>query len=376
MKPSQEHLSIRRVETALSEFVFRIECRKKEDSKQVSENLNEVSIGDQQPKDKVSSMDSHEQVDSKEEHSITSEKTCRNEIQSDHPGLGRENTDKSNQFSSMIYKIRTIKENLDDPIHNVVSALFDVFQGKEVDMEQIVIPPYEKKLIGLVIEKLVGRSIKRLEKSSKASKRQMILLIKEKMMEADYNWLVKNILGNGAYTFKRQDEKVKFIFINTWKYLQEDFYKRFSLKKSRDREIRFLKHFFYQETKANKIDIRHYNSPSRLEKIKNPKHTSLSAGYFELIFKVEKFKKRFLNFLRFEFKERYARSLVIKIRSMFGTLSKRLENGLLVDRPTIFRVFLGEYSREEKLKLPWLSNQVEGALNHFIKAIEERYVKS
>ena len=101
MKPNKEHLSIREIQAPNSQFVFKLKREKIEGENINTENRQESTM-QQQYKERSSPSDSQEQLDSKEEYSITSQKTWKNENTDQKIETMINNNEQVNQFPSWV----------------------------------------------------------------------------------------------------------------------------------------------------------------------------------------------------------------------------------------------------------------------------------
>ena len=240
----------------------------------------------------------------------------------------------------------------------IIQLLSDLFMTKGIELKDIKLEKFEFTILHhLIAKKLCFENLDLFDNKMK-TKNDLEFLERIMMTLADF-------IGK-----KRKEEKLKFIYNHTIKYLKKVFLEIQDDNagySTDDREIQFLNHYFEDVAKENGLDVKCFFDPLRNGLIKNPKFKSLTKGYFDLIFSSERFKKDFINHIKSEFTEDYSTKISNKFKLLFKELRLQLKSDTNSDINITVADFSKKLFKNKRCKLPWTMNEIEEAKRVFLE---------
>ena len=157
-----------------------------------------------------------------------------------------------------------------------------------------------------------------------------------------------------AKSVKRVEEMNKFIFKLSLKKLKKNFFKINNLSHTKENENFFYEYYLKNHSKDNKKQINYLIEFLNCKK-------KFNTTFFKNIFKNEKFKNDFMNYLDKDFYNDYLNVIERK----FVKMLKILKHNMLNDINDAIKYFLVNFIKKKRIKFPWSSNEVAVAISHF-----------
>ena len=298
------------------------------------------------------------------------QKSCQNKIHQEHVGhVGHGIHGECGEFKpgGRIRKRKRLGERLDD----VCRLLVETFNGDSVSLSLETLPPIERRIFTCVIDKVTERVLVRLAKKKRNRYRILSDKIQRHRKNESYDEIVRELIGSSFVLTKRKEEKVKFVFKNTFNFFRRRFLDDRHLKLSRETELVFLKYYFQSHRELFETDYESFSDPLNTSLSVNPSHKTLSDEYFGLVFAVPSFKRAFFGHLDKRFRQDYLKSSFHKFKKLLEGLYAETEFCLgEEDFGRYVEKWVAEMEQKKVVKLPWTSIEVDDALAVFRQKIK------
>ena len=250
----------------------------------------------------------------------------------------------------------------DNIIDNVFFVLECIFKGVSfIDME-INLSKLEISLINVFLSKKFKYNLDNI--CLKEGTEESTSKILKEMTDMAIKWQSR----------KRKEEKLKFVYKNTIKYMKKQFLiqnQGISCESILAKETAFLKHYFEKDTLKSKYDIYNYSDPLKTTRIRNLRYKTLSNDYFILIFKIDKFKRDFFHYIDGDFKIHYAKKINKKFKKVLKNLKNALKGVELKNQEDVVNDHIEKIRKMKGCKLPWTISEIENAMNVFKEHINK-----
>ena len=163
---------------------------------------------------------------------------------------------------------------------------------------------------------------------------------------------------------KRPEEKYKFVFKKSLKYLKKKIRVQYDKKKPK---IKFMDYFynyyFLEVSKKQNLSIDHFHHPKRGNKI----NKTINANYIKLIKKSNIFLKDFFTFTNNFLVSKYKKNIKKKFQKTISAWDKDYKNKS--DKEKYIKHVLANIKGNKKFKIPWSIIEVESAM----KAVDKLF---
>lgn len=241
-------------------------------------------------------------------------------------------------------------------LQKVIQLLSDLFLAQKADCESFCLEEFEFIILKYVMaKKLSVDSMKSFEVRFKPNNDQ-------KFYEA-IKTALQSFIGK-----KRKEEKLKFIYNHTIKYLKKVFLSSTNarnLYSNEDKELGFLNSYFGDLAKTKGIRLECFFDPLRNGVVKNPNYKSLTKDYFQLIFGCRRFKEDFLRHVEKTFSNDYKKKIANKFQLLFKDLKNGMKERSGESSQMVVEEFCKKLFKNKRCKLPWTINEIEEAKRLF-----------
>ena len=165
---------------------------------------------------------------------------------------------------------------------------------------------------------------------------------------------------------KRVEENNKFVFKIIMYEIKNEFCQQRGLTLNKESETAFYNYYFLETSKELDRPMSHFYDPLYRVALKNDDFKSINSGYLKLIFKSEKLRSRFKDYIDKEFHDTYRKISEEKIKGVLRPLETALKAKRNISKINeIYEDFTSRLRRSRKCKLPWTQVEVQKAINQF-----------
>lgn len=241
-------------------------------------------------------------------------------------------------------------------LNHVYFSLADIFNGKNIDICQYELKPEEASLVKLIIEKKLGKNVKKSFMDKFCPYNEMDLAS------------IKKLLDTKPVKKKRKDEQLKFIFNLIMKHAKNKYIAENPDEKDFS-EKDFLSFYFKEQSEKKGIDLLCFGNPID-SNINNPRYKYFSTEYLELLFSSQRFREFSLNFIQNRLERDYKVMVWKKFYNIFSKLRVELRNIPEDKKEEIIRTYI-EKSQKRKFVFPWTCWEVKEAIEKFSKQLKK-----
>lgn len=273
------------------------------------------------------------------------------------PNLSRENSMIEDYFRDKHNVIRRVK-GIDRNIDLMINTLLKMSQGWDLEQDDFLFELDYKDVFLSIIKKQFDDAdlIRYMKKSIEGCSEAMIKL--------------NRVLNTKSY--KRQEERDKFLFKLTINHFKEEFFKNNKLqRKSTVGEIRFWEyHFNTYCNERSDITLSEVFDPLNAQYVQNSRYKTLEKDYLRIIFENERFKDMFFEFLDTKLKTKYSATMHGKYLKVFKPFRDRLKKE--PESIWILKNAFADNIESKKSKLPWVHHEIDVAIRKFKKKINNK----
>lgn len=168
-------------------------------------------------------------------------------------------------------------------------------------------------------------------------------------------------------SFKRSEEKNKFVFKNVLKDLKRKYKEENGFEDDIENEKAFYQHFFASSAQKEGINLNSYYDPLYNIKMKNKIFKTINICYLNLVFKdSENFLKAFKESLK-GLKQRSIDAIAATIENSLESIKQSIFSDEFKEEEEekIYNDFTATFAAKSKFKLPWTEKEINEAITYF-----------
>ena len=248
-------------------------------------------------------------------------------------------------------------------LYELRKVLADLFNNQIDPSNGRNLKSYERKLLRFIL-------LKKTKKNPGTTSLKKIDFESNGFLE-----MLRKNLHSDVCLDKRKDEMIKLIFKQSLKALKTLFFYETGFE-GEEGEVEFLKYYFKGEKEKTGLDYTAFADPLN-RRIRNPHFKGITAKYLNLIFKAEKFRSDFFDYINMFLLEEYKRKVFGKFSKFLKELRLRIKKMDVKREEEIVETYIkGDgFGKGKSLKFPWTEFEVKNAVDVFKTHVASILVK-